>query len=150
MTPDELEAAGYPRDYHDLPFEERQRISSEHAKETLRQMGATAGSQPEQLAHYEDTSGYGQDVDRFLKNAKLAVVGSYNSTHEMPDQLEPEQLYIVWFAKVLKNWKALISTNVPGDGLYFEVTYNGEPGNEESYVDTYRKEDNQVFSHHDH
>jgi hypothetical protein len=89
------------------------------------------------------------DPDEFLKKAKLAVIGSYNSTHEIPDQLKLEQLYIVWFAKVLRNWKALVSTSRFGDKLYFEVTYNGDAGNEETYVDTYRKEDNQVFSHHD-
>lgn len=95
----------------------------------------------------EDVSEYDKDPDRFLKMAKLMVTGSYNSTHEIPDQIEVEQLYIVWWVKVLKNWKALISTSVSGDGLYFEVTYNGEKL--ETYVDTYRKEDNQVFSHHD-
>jgi len=102
---------------------------------------------------FEDTSDYDKDPDRFLKNAKLAVVGSWNSTHDVEDEKNPQldisQLYIVWFAKVLNNWKALISTSVAGDGLYFEVTYNGAPGREETYVDTYRKEDNQVFSHHD-
>lgn len=100
-----------------------------------------------EIKFFEDTSEYTNDPDRFLKQAKLMVIGSYNSTHETPDQLDESQLYIVWFAKVLKNWKALISTSVPGDGLYFEVTYNGEKL--ETYVDTYKKEDNQVFSHHD-
>ena len=101
-----------------------------------------------QIKFYEDTSTYNQPSDIYLTRAKLAVMGSYNSTHEVPDQLEIKQLYVVWFAKVLKNWKALISTTVSGDGLYFEVTYNGNPGREETYVDTYRKEDNQAFSHH--
>lgn len=96
---------------------------------------------------YEDTSDYDKDPDRLLKKAKLMVIGSHNSTHEEPDQLTTDQLYIVWFTKVLNNWKALISTSVPGDGLYFEVTYNGDKL--ETYVDTYHKEDNQVFSHHD-
>lgn len=90
------------------------------------------------------------DPDRLLKRAKLAVLGSYNSTHEVPDQLVLEQLYIVWFSKILNNWKALVSTSRYGDKLYFEVIYNGESGAEEAYVDTYRKEDNQVFSHHNH
>jgi hypothetical protein len=118
---------------------------------------------PDPVNLYEDISEYDKDPDRFLKNAKLMVVGSYNSTHPADqmyhwfdgnglehierDELTVEQLYIVWFSKTLKNWKALISTSRPGDGLYFEVTYNGEKL--ETYVDTYVKEDNQVFSHHD-
>lgn len=47
-----------------------------------------------------------------------------------------EDVYVVWFSKTLKNWKALVST-VNSDGLYFEVTYNGE--NDNIYVDQYVK-----------
>jgi hypothetical protein len=90
-----------------------------------------------------------KNTETMLNKALLAAQGSYNSTHESPDQLELDQLRITWFSKVLNNWKALVSTTIPGGGLYFEVTYNGEPGKEETYVDTYRKEDNQVFSNHD-
>lgn len=85
--------------------------------------------------------------DPRIKMAELLVLGSYNSTHEAPDQLDLDDLILVWFVKVLKNWKALISTSILNDGLYFEVTHDGEK--HESYVDTYRKEDNQAFSHHD-
>lgn len=140
LTGDQLEAAGYPRDFNSLTWAQQQEIMTDHA---ARRDNAA------QIKFYEDTAEYDQYADRYQKAAKLAVMGSYNSTHEVPDQLEIEQLYIVWFAKVLKNWKALISTSVPGDRLYFEVTYNGNPGREETYVDTYRKEDNQIFSNHD-
>ena len=54
--------------------------------------------------------------------------------------LEPLQIYIVWLVKVLGNNKALVSTTVDGDGLYFEVTYNGNK--DEVYVDKYVKESN--------
>lgn len=89
------------------------------------------------------------DNDRFLKEAKLAVVGAHAvETAETEEQeLTIDDLYIVWFAKVLQNWKALVSTSISGDGLYFEVTYNGD--RLETYVDTYRKANNQSFSHHD-
>lgn len=45
-------------------------------------------------------------------------------------------VYVVWFSKTLQNWKALVSTNLP-DGMYYEVTYNGEK--RETYIDAYKK-----------
>ena len=94
---------------------------------------------------YEDISGYSDDPDRFLKQAKLFVVGSFNNrADDGTAPLSVEDLYIVWFSKTLQNWKALISTNRSGDGLYFEVTHNGDK--EETYVDTYLKISNDKFS----
>lgn len=55
----------------------------------------------------------------------------------------PEELYVVWFAKTLQNWKALVSTDSV-DGIYWEVTHNGDKG--ETYVDTYMKINNSVVS----
>lgn len=52
-----------------------------------------------------------------------------------------KQVYIVWFAKVLGNWKALVGTT-HSDGLYFEVTHNGETN--ETYVDYYEKKGQMV------
>lgn len=51
----------------------------------------------------------------------------------------PDEVYVVWFAKTLQNWKALLSTTLP-DGMYYEVTYNGDKG--ETYIDAYKKFDN--------
>lgn len=48
-------------------------------------------------------------------------------------------VYVVWFAKTLENWKALVSTNMV-DGMYYEVTHNGAAN--ETYIDAYRKFDN--------
>ncbi|WP_302488981.1 DUF6275 family protein [uncultured Mitsuokella sp.] len=50
-----------------------------------------------------------------------------------------EDVYVVWFAKTLQNWKALVSTNIP-DGMYYEVTHNGDKN--ETYVDVYKKWEN--------
>lgn len=50
-----------------------------------------------------------------------------------------DDIYVVWSVKVLQNWKALISTNLP-DGMYYELTYNGDK--EELYLDAYKKFDN--------
>lgn len=86
-----------------------------------------------------------QDPDVFLHRAKLFVVSAYNNrVADEVVQLSVDDLRIVWFAKTLDNWKALVCTVFPGDGLYFEVTHNG--GKEETYVDTYIKISNDKFS----
>lgn len=82
------------------------------------------------------------DVDQFLTKAKESVAKSerlyfdqqYSLSSE--DALTPDEIYIVWFCKVLGNWKALLSTDV-FDSQYWEVTYNG--AKQETYVDTYVK-----------
>lgn len=53
--------------------------------------------------------------------------------------LTNDDIYVVWFAKTLQNWKALVSTTLP-DGMYYEVTYNGVE--DEAYLDVYKKFDN--------
>jgi len=50
-----------------------------------------------------------------------------------------DEVYVVWFAFTLGNWKALCSTTLP-DGRYYEVTYNKPKA--ETYIDTYIKVDN--------
>lgn len=49
--------------------------------------------------------------------------------------LVPEKMYIVWFCKTLKNWKALVSGQFID--AYVEVTYNGYK--KQTYVDVYQK-----------
>lgn len=53
-----------------------------------------------------------------------------------------KDIYVVWFAKTLQNWKALVSTTIP-DGKYYEITYNGDVG--EAYLDAYVKIHNVVY-----
>lgn len=48
-------------------------------------------------------------------------------------------VYLVWFSKTLKNWKAMVVTTLP-DGMYYEVTYDGD--NRQTYIDAYKKFDN--------
>jgi hypothetical protein len=50
-----------------------------------------------------------------------------------------DDVYVVWFSKVLQNYKALLSTTLP-DGMYYELTYNGDK--RETYIDAYKKFDN--------
>lgn len=89
------------------------------------------------------------DPDQFLKKAKYVVKEYINKGPALeahPDIIEEDDLYIVWFAKVLQNWKALVST-VYSDGLYYEVTYNGDK--EETYLDVYAKINNVAVEDND-
>ena len=54
-------------------------------------------------------------------------------------RLTMDDVFVVWFAKTLQNWKCLVSTTVP-DGMYYEVTHNGDK--HETYVDVYKKWEN--------
>jgi Family of unknown function (DUF6275) len=103
----------------------------------------TSGAMFEDVTHYDD------QIDGFFKAAKLYVVGAnaVETVDHPEDELTTDNLYIVWWSYVLGNWKALISTNVVGDGLYFEVTHSDTK--QETYVDIYKKSANHVFSHHD-
>jgi len=61
-------------------------------------------------------------------------------------ELKLDQVYIVWMVKVLKNNKAMLSTTEE-DGLYFEITYDGEK--EQFYIDEYKKEKNEAIHKED-
>jgi hypothetical protein len=50
-------------------------------------------------------------------------------------------LFTVWQAKVLQNFKCLISSPL---GMYFELTYDGD--RQCWYLDAYRKTDNREIS----
>ena len=81
------------------------------------------------------------DNEAMLKKAKRLVVNYYNSRVERTDDFEitEEDVFIVWFCKILQNWKALVSTTV-SDGMYYEITYNGDK--QETYLDAYKKWEN--------
>ena len=82
------------------------------------------------------------DPDVLLRSAKIAVIHAFNKTDASDTvELTEKDVYIVWFSKTLQNWKALLSTDLH-DGLYYEVTYNGDKHS--AYVDTYKKQDNTV------
>lgn len=67
-------------------------------------------------------------------------VRRYAESHlEKTDEPHIFDVYVVWFAFVLGNWKALLSTSLP-DGKYYEVTHNG--AKQETYLDCYVKLDN--------
>lgn len=82
----------------------------------------------------------------FMKQARQAVVDYFNNRKDATDKNEDitlDDVFIVWFCKTLRNWKAMVSTTV-SDGMYYEVTFNGATG--EMYLDAYKKWQNVVIN----
>lgn len=74
----------------------------------------------------------------------LSIVKDYILEHiDKTDTIPPFELFTVWKAKVLQNWKYLISSTLP-DGMYYEMTYNGDK--KEWYLDAYKKFENRRIS----
>ena len=75
------------------------------------------------------------------EKARRIIMNYFNDHVDVTDgkRLTMDDVFVVWFAKTLQNWKCLVSTTVP-DGMYYEVTHNGDKG--ETYVDVYKKWEN--------
>ena len=73
----------------------------------------------------------------------ISIVKNYILNHlDKSDEIPDFSVFIVWKAKVLQNWKYLLSSTLP-DGMYYELTYNGDK--KEWYLDAYKKFENQVI-----
>lgn len=80
----------------------------------------------------------------YMEKAKQAVADWYNAEHSAGSpayDLFPDDIYIVWFCKVLQNFKVLLSTPIE-DGRYYEFTYDGDK--ERGYLDVYVKIHNEA------
>ncbi|WP_337507469.1 DUF6275 family protein [Megasphaera sp.] len=75
------------------------------------------------------------------EKARRIVMNYFNDHVDVADgkRLTMDDVFVVWFAKTLQNWKCLVSTTV-SDGMYYEVTHNGDKN--ETYVDVYKKWEN--------
>ena len=73
--------------------------------------------------------------DQMLYLAREAVVNYFNETADT-HPIKNDDTYIVWFNYTLKNFKALVGTNVH-DGMYYEITYNA--ATKQIYLDAYKK-----------
>ena len=72
----------------------------------------------------------------------LQIVRDYIEDHLDKSDPKPEfDVYTVWKAKALQNWKYLISSTL-FDGMYYELTYNGDE--KVWYLDAYKKFENKV------
>ena len=73
----------------------------------------------------------------------MEIVKEYAIAHlDKSDEQPAFGVYIVWKAKILQNWKYLISTSLL-DGMYYELTFNGDKS--EWYLDAYKKFENKVI-----
>lgn len=81
------------------------------------------------------------DPDQYHRKAKRLVSADFNG--KTLGASTPDDFYVTWFAKVLGNWKAMVSTDLIS-GRYWEVTYNGDKN--ETYVDHYGKVSNTAYS----
>jgi hypothetical protein len=81
------------------------------------------------------------EIERFIERAKAMVVKNYNDHRDVvkSPELTSDMIHIVWYSKILGNWKAIIGSNVVR-GILWEVTYNGHK--EEFYMDVYKKLNN--------
>lgn len=78
-----------------------------------------------------------------MDDRAINIVRKYAEDHlDKSDSPSAFDVYIVWKAKVLQNWKWLISTTLI-DGMYYEVTFNGDL--DEFYLDVYKKFENKVI-----
>ena len=79
-----------------------------------------------------------------IKKLMLQHVITYVNNHlDKIDLVNGFDVYFVWYSKILKNSKALISTSLP-DGMYYELTYNGDK--KQWYLDAYKKFDNVCYN----
>ena len=75
-----------------------------------------------------------------MDNTALEIVRNYIQEHlDRSDPLATFEVFTVWKAKILQNWKYLISSTLP-DGMYYELTFNGD--RQEWYLDAYKKFEN--------
>lgn len=78
-----------------------------------------------------------------MDNKAIQIVTDYINSHlDKSDDLVSFEVYTVWKAKALQNWKYLLSSTLP-DGMYYELTYNGDK--KEWYLDAYKKFENVVI-----
>lgn len=79
-----------------------------------------------------------------MDNEAIEIVKRYIEEHLDKSDEKPEfEVYTVWKAKILQNWKYLLSSTL-FDGMYYELTFNGDKS--EWYLDAYKKFENRRIS----
>ena len=78
-----------------------------------------------------------------MDKTAINIVRDYILGHlDKSDPVPEFEVYTVWKAKVLQNWKYLLSSTL-SDGMYYELTYNGDK--DEWYLDAYKKFQNCII-----
>ena len=79
-----------------------------------------------------------------MDNVALSIVKKYILDHlDKSDPVPEFEVFTVWKAKALQNWKYLISSTL-SDGMYYELTFNGD--RREWYLDVYKKFENRKIT----
>ena len=78
-----------------------------------------------------------------MDKTAIKIVREYIEAHLDKSDGKPQfEVYTVWKAKALQNWKYLLSSTLY-DGMYYEATYNGDKN--EWYLDAYKKFENKTI-----
>lgn len=78
-----------------------------------------------------------------MDKTAIKIVREYIEAHLDKSDSKPQfEVYTVWKAKALQNWKYLLSSTLC-DGMYYEATYNGDKN--EWYLDAYKKFENKTI-----
>jgi uncharacterized protein DUF6275 len=81
-------------------------------------------------------------AENFPDKARALVLSHVKSRQEPRDRhvtISLADVYLVSFAFVRDNWKAMISTTLP-DGMYYEVTHSEQM--KETYICSYKQWEN--------
>lgn len=77
--------------------------------------------------------------EEFLRLCQRKVAGYENKRVDIKEEIDTDDVFLVWSCKTLQNSKCLMSTPVKG-AYYYEFTMNGDK--EEIYMDVYKKVEN--------
>lgn len=77
--------------------------------------------------------------EEFLRLSQRKVAEYENKRVDIKEEIDADDVFIVWSCKTLQNSKALLSARHKG-AYYYEFTYNGDKG--EIYMDVYKKVEN--------